>query len=131
MSHACNSKRLLSILAATAVWVASTSTARAAGDRYEPDDTPSKAKVINQGQTQTRSIHAAGNVDWVKFTVPSTSTVVIDTNGTSGDTEMWLYGPNSSTVLAPSPNYSDDAHGLWAKIDLPATNVLARGTYYV
>ena len=96
-------------------------------DAYEVDDTPAQAKTITSGQTQNRSIHASGNVDWVKFTLMQTSAVAIDTNGASGDNEMWLYGPNSSTSLAPAPNYSDDAHGLWAKIVHPS---LPPGTYY-
>jgi hypothetical protein len=101
------------------------------GDAYEVDDTPAQAKTITSGQTQNRSIHAAGNVDWVKFTLTQTSAVVIDTNGPSGDTQMWLYGPNSSTSLAPSPNYSDDAHGYWARIEHPTSNPLMPGDYYI
>lgn len=102
-----------------------------AGDAYEPDDSASAAKTISNGQTQSRSIHVAGNVDWVQFTLSQSSGVVIDTNGPSGDDQMWLYGPNSSTVLAPTPNYSDDAHGLWARIDHPTSNPLPPGTYYI
>jgi hypothetical protein len=101
------------------------------GDIYEPDNTPSEAKAIANAETQRRSIHAAGNVDWVRFTLTQTSAVFIDTNGPSGDIQMWLYGPNSSTAPAPAPNYSDDAHGLWATIDHTAASPLEAGTYYI
>jgi len=131
MAHSSSRRCVLGTLAAAAMSWASPQAARAAADRYEPDNGKSSAKPITSGQTQSRSIHVAGNVDWVKFTLTRASAVVIDTNGSSGDTEMWLYGPNSSTVLAPSPSYSDDAHGRWAKIEHAATNALAAGTYYL
>jgi hypothetical protein len=102
-----------------------------APDAYEPDDTASTAKTISSGPTQNRSIHAAHNRDWAKFTLSQASAVVIDTNGPSGDNEMSLYGPDSSTHFAPPPYYSDDAHGTWAKIEHPTSNPLPAGTYWI
>lgn len=40
-----------------------------AGGAYESDNIASAAKPIANGQTQHNSIHAAGKVDWAKFTV--------------------------------------------------------------
>ena len=40
-------------------------------DAYEPDDSLNAARRILNGQVQTHSFHAAGNKDWVKFTVDS------------------------------------------------------------
>lgn len=39
------------------------------GDAYEPDGTLATAKAISNGQTQSRSIHAGGNLDWATFTL--------------------------------------------------------------
>ena len=98
-----------------------------AGDLYEPDETAAAAKIISNGQTQSRSIHAAGDVDWVKFTVGSNgaTNVVIQTAGSYGDTEMWLYGPNSSIALLA---YDDDSNGYFSRISQAS---LAAGTYYI
>jgi hypothetical protein len=100
------------------------------GDTYEPDDTPAQAKtiynaLINPAQVQNRSIHAAGNVDWAKFTLTQTTQVTITTNGSAGDTEMWLYGPNNSTTLI---QYDDDSgNGYFSMIQ----RTLAPGNYYI
>ena len=98
-----------------------------AGDIYEVDDTAAAAKAISNGQVQVRSIHFAGDVDWAKFTVGANgaNNVVIETAGSYGDTEMWLYGPNGSTVLLA---YDDDGNGLCSRISLVT---LAAGTYYI
>ena len=40
-----------------------------AGGAYESDNIASAAKPIANGQTQRRTTHAAGKVDWAKFTV--------------------------------------------------------------
>ncbi len=95
-------------------------------DAYEPDNTAADAKVIANGQTQNRSIHQPGNVDWAKFTIgPSGARDVrIQTDGTSGDTEMWLYGPNSSTTQIDYDD--DDGNGAFSLI---TRSSLAAGTY--
>ena len=41
---------------------------------------------ILAGETQTRSIDPAGDVDWATFSLAHESGVVIQTSGTSGDT---------------------------------------------
>ena len=71
-----------------------------APDAYEPDDARTRARTTRNGRTQRKSIHAAGNRDWVKFTVGGrgATQVRLDTAGTSGDTQMWLYGPTGARV---------------------------------
>jgi surface antigen len=98
-------------------------------DAYEPDDTAGAAKTITDNETQNRTI-CLGNEDWASFTVgAANSGAVVRTDAragfTGGDTEMWLYGPNSSTTQI---GYNDDFTGLWSQIT--AAN-LAVGTYYV
>lgn len=98
------------------------------GDSFEPDDTPAAAKAIANGQTQNRSIHVVGDVDWVQFTVGTNgaTNVRLQTSGVTGDTEMWLYGPNSSTAQI---DYNDDAGGGTFSQIVRAS--LAAGTYYI
>lgn len=100
------------------------------GDAYEPDNTAAAAKTIynaifDTSRVQNRSIHAAGNVDWAKFSLTQTTEVTIATRGPAGDTEMWLYGPNSSTTLV---QYDDDGgDGYFSMIK----RNLGPGTYYI
>jgi len=96
-------------------------------DRYEPDNTFSDAKTIGNGEIQSRSIHALNNQDWARFTLASTATNVrIETDGPSGDTELWLYGPDS---VATTIGYDDDGgFDLFSRIFVPT---LAPGTYYI
>jgi hypothetical protein len=108
-------------------------------DSYEAsggDDTPATAKIISNGQTQNRSIHTAGNVDWIKFTVggSGTANLVLETDGVSGDTQMWLYGPNTSSTLVLNGYNDDEGNGAFSRLacgvnGMPAT--LSPGTYYV
>lgn len=102
--------------------------AGAGGDMYEPDNAASAAKRIANGQTQIRSIHAAGNRDWAKFTIGSggAADIRIVTAGVSGDTQIFLFGPNSSTRLVYSDDDSGD--GAFSRIALAA---LPAGTYYI
>ena len=98
------------------------------GDIYEPDDTPDKAKVITNGETQNRSLNVNTDTDWVKFVLPARSEVRIETNGTVGDTEMWLYGPDNSTIQIA---YNDDYNKKFSCIYRLGNDALAPGTYYI
>lgn len=102
------------------------------GDSYEPDNSASAAKFIANRQTQTRSIHTAGNVDWVKFRVGSAGArdVLLATEGESGDTQMWLYKQNSAgTGAGTEIAYNDDSErNLFAWISL---SFLPPETYYI
>ncbi len=104
-----------------------------AGDAYERDNDASGAKIISAGATQNRSILPLGDVDWAKFTLTQVSAVTIATDGPSGSTRMWLYGPDSSTRLLPfPPNLNEGTNGVgWAKIEHASDNPLQPATYYV
>jgi hypothetical protein len=101
-----------------------------AGDRYENDNSASRATAIaTNGTPQTHSIHTGSDVDWVKFTLTERSNIVIETSGASGDTRMWLYGPNSSSREIA---FNDDGgSGLFSRIERSGSNSLEPGAYYV
>lgn len=99
------------------------------GDSFEPDNNANSAKLITSGTVQTRSISPANDDDYARFTLTSTSDVTITTNGSSGDTEMWLYGSNLSAI-----EFNDDGGpGLFSQIDRRAADndALPAGTYYI
>lgn len=98
------------------------------GDSFEQDDTPAAAKPIANGETQSRTLHVKGDVDWATFTIGTNgaSNVRIETTGASGDTELFLYGPNSSTSLFA---YNDDIPN--GKFSLITLNSLPPGTYLI
>jgi hypothetical protein len=98
------------------------------GDIYEPDESPEQAKEIHNGEVQNRSIHVAGTLDWIKFVVGASGArnVRIETDGPTGDTQLWLYGPNTATTQL---NYDDDSgNGSFSMI---TQSSLAAGTYYI
>jgi hypothetical protein len=97
-----------------------------AADAYEPDNSRATAKRIRNGQTQRRTIHAAGNVDWAKFTVGSAGArnVNIETAGAAGDTEIWLYRSSGRQVA-----YNDN--GGSRRFSRITVRSLPAGTYYI
>ncbi len=97
-------------------------------DAYEFDGHATTAKAIANGQTQNHTMHVAGDVDWVKFTVGAAgaSNVRVETSGVSGDTHMWLFGPNNSSTLVGYDN--DNGTGSFSLIQVAT---LAAGTYYL
>ena len=64
----------------------------------------------------------------MKFTLQQTSNVTIETAGSSGDTQMWLYGPNDS---APSCDDDDSGNGAFSRIERAGQNALPPGTYFL
>ena len=114
-------------IAAYALRVRWTTNAPAA-DAYEGDNRASAAKSMANGRAQRRSIHGPGNVDWAKFRIGSRGarSVEIRTSGESGDTQLWLFGPNSATRRLA---YNDEGGvGSFSKI---VRSSLGPGTYYV
>jgi len=93
-----------------------------APDAYEDDDTFAQAKSIAGGETQGRSIHVPGDVDYIRFTLAEDSDVVIETSGAAGDTVLELY--DSSEGLVTSDD--DGGVGLFSRIG----RALTAGTYY-
>ena len=116
-------------IAAYAVQASWTTASGPTPDAYEYDGSAAAAKAIANGQTQNHSMHVAGDVDWVKFTVggAGASNVRVETSGASGDTHMWLFGPNSAGTLVA---YNDDKGGGNA-FSLIALSSLPPGTYYL
>lgn len=98
----------------------------ATGDAYEVDDSAAAAKPIAAGQSQSRSIHAAGNADWAKIVLTKKSRVTLTTAGvTGGDTVLYLYRSNGTSLVASNDNYRRGSR--YSRI---ANRRLAAGTYY-
>ncbi|MDR1011437.1 MAG: DVUA0089 family protein [Opitutaceae bacterium] len=101
-------------------------------DDYEADNSAATAKTISNGEAQNRSLHQAGDVDWMKFTLERPSDVTIRTAARAGyiggDTVIYLYGPNSSSTLVASNDDDESRSGYWSRIDCAS---LAAGTYYI
>jgi len=93
-------------------------------DTYESDNSLATAKTITvNGAAQTHNIHVQGDADFVKFTLAATSSVIITTSGTVGDTELRLYSSTAAQLA-----YNNDSSGTFSRI---AASNLAAGTYYV
>jgi len=60
------------------------------GDVFEPDNSKESASIINFDEQQTHSISPANDSDWMTFTLDETTSVCIETSGSSGDTYMKL-----------------------------------------
>lgn len=99
------------------------------GDEYENDNSPTSAKSISLGVTQTHSIHTTGDVDWVTFTPRVSAEYTIQTvgSGLNCDTQLYLY---SSLSNAQADNYLqwDDDSG--TDRNALVTRVLNAGTTY-
>ena len=93
------------------------------GDQYEPDNDSGQAKTIQSGIAQTHSIIPATDEDWVSFILTSASDLTIETNGTSGDTRMWLYDSDLNEIAYND----DDGVNYFSKITQTG---LGAGTYY-
>jgi hypothetical protein len=98
------------------------------GDAYEPDDLSGEANWITLGTPQTHSIVPVSDSDWVKFNLTETTGVVLETDGPSGDTELWLFDDSLSQV-----DYDDDdGNGNFSRIVMDcASEPLEPGLYYV
>ena len=112
---------------------APTGTARAhpeaATNDYEPDNSSGQARSITSGTPQTRSIVPKTDVDWIKFQLPVTSGVLLETSGTLfADTRISLYDGS----LTPIEYNDDDGIDFFSYIDrLCAVDPLPAGTYFV
>jgi len=91
-------------------------------DSYEADNSFATAKTITlNAAAQTHNIHVRGDADFVKFTLTTSTSVVLTTAGSAGDTELRLYN-SSYRQLA----YNNDSGGTFSQI----STTLAAGTYY-
>lgn len=109
-----------------------------AGDAFEPDNTWTQASVINVRSLtnpvapQQHSIDVISDIDWAKFTLASTSNVLLDTRGSTGDTALWLYRRNSSTNQLDQLDFSnDEGNGRFSQLLRAGNLSLPAGEYYL
>jgi hypothetical protein len=97
-------------------------------DSYEPDDSAAQAVTIpTNGTPQPHNFTPAGDQDWVKFTVDTTSLpYVIQTDNLTGDNDtiLHLIGTDGTTELTSNDDYGSSERSLITYI-FPST-----GTYY-
>lgn len=98
-------------------------------DAYEPDNSSNQATILSPGISQDHSLSPIGDIDYYRFSLAALSEVIIETDGSSGDTRMWLFGTGLSSL-----EFNDDGgNDLFSKIDRTAADNdrLPAGTYYV
>jgi len=92
-------------------------------DIYEPNNDFASAVPLVSGETLNLSIHQSNDLDYWTFTLPVPATVHLETNGQSGDGQMYLYDASQSQIY-----YNDDGGtGLFSMLDV----TLQPGVYYV
>ena len=97
------------------------------GDDYEGDNACTLAKVIPvDGSTQTRTFHAPGDQDWVRFNAVAGKTYIIQTSnpGALTDPVVFLY----DTCVNPPLGSDDNAFGQTVRLEW---DVVSSGTYYL
>ena len=99
-------------------------------DAYEYDDQAQLARPIRTDWApQYHTIDRADDVDWVYFDVPSRAEVVAETDGTSGDTEMWLFSGNDLQNAIAYDN--NGGHGEFSRIAREGHHAEPAGRYFV
>jgi hypothetical protein len=93
-------------------------------DTYEDDNDFSTAKDILVNTVQNRSISAVDDVDYAKFVLDTYAYLEIETNGTYGDTRLWLFTETETQLI------SDDDSGL-NLFSLIVADPLPPGIYYI
>jgi hypothetical protein len=97
-------------------------------DAYEPDDSSGSASTITHNSNQAHSICPAGDEDWIAFSLTTSSQVILETSGVTGDTRMWLYDSSISEIEYDD----DDGIGYFSYIGREcATDPLPPGTYHI
>jgi hypothetical protein len=91
--------------------------AHPSGDAYENDDCSPNAKELAVGQTQTRTIDLAGDVDWMKSTLQAGHMYQFECDGQ--DLKVYLLDTDGTTQL----QYKDDP-------ELITYQPTVDGTYY-
>lgn len=95
-----------------------------AQDAYEPDDSSSTAKTIANQETQSRSIHVGGDVDWATFRIGVGGAQNVTMQAT-GDMQMWLIQGRTGAIVAyDAAEYAGD----FPRIDVAS---LVPGTYFI
>ncbi|MHC4527606.1 MAG: pre-peptidase C-terminal domain-containing protein, partial [Planctomycetota bacterium] len=96
-------------------------------DGYEPDNTPAEASLMGDGQTQSHTIHADGDVDWLSVVLQTGDELTVETSnlyGTNDDTVLELYDGNCIVLT-----FDDDGGGdLASRLQWAATY---SGVHYI
>ena len=79
----------------------STATSTTTGDAFEPDNTPAQTSTLTTSAAQLHDFHAAGDVDFARFTAAANTTYTIFTAnlGPSSDTFLDLYQSDGTTLI--------------------------------
>jgi V8-like Glu-specific endopeptidase len=93
-------------------------------DDEEPDSSYT-AIPVNMSNVVTRSISPADDVDWFTFNLNNWASLVLGTDGISGDTRMWLYDGSMTLIEFDD----DDGYQYFSHIDRTCSN--PPGKYYV
>ena len=103
-------------------WAALTTPLPATWDSYEPDDSPTQAATLVDGELQYRSLESGSSVDWAQFAVSNASAdLLISVLGT---TNAWLRLYDGATNLIAQDNRGYPSYSyIW-------TN-LVKGSYFV
>lgn len=92
-------------------------------DSYEPNDDFASAHPLVSGETIQLSIHQPTDLDYWTFTLPVLASVHLETDGQTGDGQLYLYNSSMSQI-----GYNDDGgNGLFSMLDVE----LQPGVYYV
>jgi hypothetical protein len=97
-------------------------------DTYEADNAYTSAKwITTDGASQTHTIHAEGDQDWVKFSATTGVTYTLATTNTGGhaDTVLYLYNTDGSTLIVSNDDYPEMNYA--SRIDWQP---IANGVYY-
>lgn len=99
----------------------------ASPDQYEEDNTATAAKWIEMDSAQSHNFDRLADQDWLKFGAQAGKTYVLSTSdlGAAGDTYLYLYDTDQTTLLAANDDYGGS---LASRIEWTAP---ASGTYFV
>jgi hypothetical protein len=89
-------------------------------DQYEPDNTPDQARPILLGSARKHNIVPADDVDWVKFTLANSASLLIKFDK---NVRFWLYDSHLQIVPTTTYEYPEDNIGY-------VKTRLVPGTYY-
>lgn len=92
------------------------------GDLYEPNNSTTQAYAISSGVSYSSYIYSSSDVDYYKFTVPSSKSISISLTTLPKDYDLYLYN-SSGTQVARSINGSTTSESI--------TYSASAGTYYI
>lgn len=106
-----------------------------AWDRFEPDNAPNDAHQLDfNGQSESHTLHSAGDSDWYKFEVTAKKVYQFDSvisDKVQGDTILWLYDSDGLTALAYGDSYRPANEQIMGDHDSLRWQAIKSGTYYL